>query len=120
VANVCFDCEGCQVHYLKCENGSPTTQGFSADGNFQEYVAVHYRNVARVPDDMDLTSLAPLFCAGSTAYNSVVDTIKELEGEPADTYIAVVGCGGLGMSQSNRLYAFVLADPDQAIWASNS
>ena len=46
---------------------------------------------------MDLTTLAPLFCAGCTAFNAVTDTVAELQGlEPRDTWIAVIGCGGLG------------------------
>jgi alcohol dehydrogenase, propanol-preferring len=36
------------------------------------------------------------FCAGCTAFNAVTDTIAELSGEAKDTWIAVIGCGGLG------------------------
>jgi len=43
-----------------------------------------------------LDGLAPLFCAGCTSFNSVVDTVAELKGEPSETWVAVVGCGGLG------------------------
>lgn len=69
----------------------------TVDGYFQEYAAIHWRNAAKVPSGMDLTTLAPMFCAGCTAFNSVTDTIAEVKGvEPAETWVAVVGCGGLG------------------------
>lgn len=54
------------------------------------------RNAAHIPDGMDLANLAPLFCAGCTAFNSVTDTIAELRGAPEENWVAVVGCGGLG------------------------
>lgn len=45
---------------------------------------------------MDLSNSAPLFCAGTTAYNATTETVKELNRDPADTWVAVIGCGGLG------------------------
>ncbi|KAK4499015.1 hypothetical protein PRZ48_009527 [Zasmidium cellare] len=97
IVDCCYDCDGCQVHNLHCENGTPQVQGMSVDGYFQEYVAIHWRNAAKIPAGMDLSTLAPMFCAGCTAFNSVTDTVAELKGsEPAETWVAVVGCGGLG------------------------
>ena len=69
----------------------------TVDGYFQEYAAIKWRNAAHIPDGMDLTISAPLFCAGCTAFNAVTDTIAELKGrEPSDNWVAVIGCGGLG------------------------
>lgn len=61
---VCYECEGCQVHNLHCEKGG-VMAGFAADGFFQEYVATHWRNAHLLPDDLDVYTSAPLFCAGS-------------------------------------------------------
>lgn len=108
IVDCCFDCDGCQIHNLWCENGSPKVQGMTVDGYFREYAAVHWRNVARIPEGLELERLAPLFCAGTTAFNSVVDTIAELKGshQPNETWIAVVGCGGLGHLGIQYLKAF--------------
>ena len=40
---------------------------------------------------MDPRSSAPLFCAGVTAYHSIADCQL-----PAGSWLAVIGCGGLG------------------------
>jgi propanol-preferring alcohol dehydrogenase len=45
---------------------------------------------------MDMKTLAPIFCAGTTAFNAVTDTLEELNRDPKDTSVAVIGCGGLG------------------------
>jgi len=45
---------------------------------------------------MDLKTSAPLFCAGTTAYNAVTETLKELPKPASELWIAVIGCGGLG------------------------
>lgn len=34
-ANVCYDCEGCQVHNLHCKNENKQMGGFGVDGFFQ-------------------------------------------------------------------------------------
>lgn len=40
---------------------------------------------------------APIFCAGATSFNSVTDTMTELDTkDPSNTWVAVIGCGGLG------------------------
>lgn len=66
----------------------------TVDGYFQPYCAVNWRNAVHIPGGMDLDSLAPMFCAGCTAYNSVVDTLAELNDN--EDWVAVIGCGGLG------------------------
>ncbi|KAG9243945.1 hypothetical protein BJ878DRAFT_96790 [Calycina marina] len=87
---VCYECEGCQIHNLHCEKGG-VMAGFAADGFFQEYVASHWRNAHLLPDELDVYTSAPLFCAGTTAWSGVVGAgIKEGE------WIAIIGCGGLG------------------------
>ncbi|KAI6777851.1 Alcohol dehydrogenase-like protein [Emericellopsis cladophorae] len=87
----CFECDGCLVHNLRCERQQPILQGFVADGYFQEYCIVDYRNAVIVPPELDMDRSAPLFCAGVTAYHAV-DSCELKPGE----WLAVVGCGGLG------------------------
>ena len=68
----------------------------TVDGYFQQYCAVKWRNAAQIPDGMDLDTAAPLFCAGCTAFNAVEATRQEMHRDPKDTFVAVIGCGGLG------------------------
>ena len=83
-------------------------QGFGPDGYFQEYAMVKYRNAVHIPDGMDLTTSAPLFCAGTTAYNAATDTLTELGKEPTkeDVWVGVIGCGGLGNLAIQYLKAY--------------
>ncbi|EME79360.1 uncharacterized protein MYCFIDRAFT_34609 [Pseudocercospora fijiensis CIRAD86] len=106
IVDCCYDCEECQIHNLYCEKGTSKVQGMTVDGYFQEYAAINWRNAAHIPDGMDLANLAPLFCAGCTAFNSVTDTIAELKGIPEENWVAVVGCGGLGHLGIQYLKAF--------------
>ena len=85
-----------KIHNLYCETGQSKVQGMTVDGYFQEYCAIKWRNAALIPDGMDLAISAPLFCAGTTAFNSVEATHRELQGDPISMYVAVIGCGGLG------------------------
>jgi propanol-preferring alcohol dehydrogenase len=87
----CFECEGCQVSNLFCELGTQKIQGFNADGYFQEYVAVKYRNAVILPEGMDPAKVAPLCCAGVTSFNAVSAVELQL-----GDWLAIIGCGGLG------------------------
>ena len=75
-------------------------------GYFQEYCAIKWQNAAQLPEGMDLATSAPLFCAGTTAFNAVTETIKELDRDPSDTWVAVIGCGGLGHMAIQYLKAY--------------
>jgi alcohol dehydrogenase len=70
--------------------------GFTAWGAFAERVAVRYadENLVRLPEDLDFVAAASLGCRVSTAYRAVV-----LQGglQPGQ-WVAVHGCGGLGLS----------------------
>ncbi|KAH7091096.1 chaperonin 10-like protein [Paraphoma chrysanthemicola] len=88
----CFDCYACKnVHNSWCKTGRTKMQGFSDNGYFAEYAVVDARNAMVLPANLDPKSSAPLFCAGVTAYHGIADC--EL---PAGSWLAVVGCGGLG------------------------
>ena len=69
----------------------------TVNGYFQEYCAIKWRNAAHIPDGMNLEESSPIFCAGATAYNSVMDTLSELKmDDPSSNWVAVIGTGGLG------------------------
>lgn len=36
----CFNCRGCDNHYIYCESGNMTMQGFACNGYFQEYCII--------------------------------------------------------------------------------
>lgn len=65
--------------------------GFAVDGFFAEYAVVPYQNAMVLPEKLDPVAAAPLFCAGVTAYHAIDDLRL-----PAGSWVAVVGCGGLG------------------------
>ncbi|CAO2654171.1 Nn.00g109040.m01.CDS01 [Neocucurbitaria sp. VM-36] len=88
----CFDCYACKnVHNAWCETGKVKMQGFTEDGYFAEYAVVDAREAMVLPENLDPKSSAPLFCAGVTAYHGIADC----ELAPG-SWVAVVGCGGLG------------------------
>ncbi|KAJ5360454.1 hypothetical protein N7517_009645 [Penicillium concentricum] len=87
----CYECEGCRVHNLHCVEGTGRLHGFTTHGHFAQYSLSDYRNSMVLPAGMDLTTTAPLFCAGITAYHSV----KKCGLQEGD-WIAIIGCGGLG------------------------
>ncbi|KAH8675917.1 chaperonin 10-like protein [Xylariales sp. PMI_506] len=88
----CFECDPCRnVHNLWCVKGEQQMAGFGCDGYFQEYAAVDARNMMILPEGISATEGAPLFCAGVTAFHAIDDLQL-----PAGSWVAVIGCGGLG------------------------
>ncbi|KAJ4364071.1 hypothetical protein N0V83_009526 [Neocucurbitaria cava] len=87
----CFECDGCMIHNLRCETGNQKLQGFYVDGFFAEYAVVDWQNAVKLPETLDMSKSAPLFCAGITAFHSV-DSCELKAGD----WLAVIGCGGLG------------------------
>jgi alcohol dehydrogenase len=84
--------------------------GFTHWGSFAEFVAIHYaeENLVRLPHDMDFESAASLGCRFATSFRAVVDQGRVAAGE----WVAVHGCGGVGMSAimiANALGAEVIA-----------
>lgn len=70
--------------------------GFTAWGGFAEYVAIEYAeaNLVRLPDELDFVTASSLGCRFATSYRAVVDQGKVAEGQ----WVAVYGCGGVGLS----------------------
>jgi alcohol dehydrogenase len=70
--------------------------GFTCWGSFAEYVALSYAdlNVVRLPDTMEFATAASLGCRFVTSYSAVIDKGDCKPGE----WVAVHGCGGVGLS----------------------
>lgn len=70
--------------------------GFTGWGSFAEYVALPYAdvNLVRIPDDQDEVAIASLGCRFITAFRGVVHQGGVRGGE----WVAVHGCGGVGLS----------------------
>ncbi|UED82773.1 alcohol dehydrogenase catalytic domain-containing protein [Streptomyces profundus] len=70
--------------------------GFTGWGSFADRVALHHAdvNLVALPDTMDWTTAAGLGCRFATAHRAVV-----AQGQVrAGTWVAVHGCGGVGLS----------------------
>jgi alcohol dehydrogenase, propanol-preferring len=96
IHSTCGSCDECGGgHESFCQN--QTAHGFDVPGSFAEYVVTDHRFAVALPEG-DATLLAPLLCAGLTAYGGL-----ERAGLKAGEHCVVFGCGGLG------LYAVQLA-----------
>lgn len=96
IHSTCGVCNECNDGYESfCQK--QTAHGFDVPGTFAEYVATDHRFAVPLPEG-DATQLAPLLCAGLTAFGGI-----ERAGLKAGEHCVVFGCGGLG------LYAVQLA-----------
>jgi len=70
--------------------------GFTAWGGFADFVAIEYadNNLVRLPVEIDFVTAASLGCRFATSYRAVVDQGKV----STDQWVAVHGCGGVGLS----------------------
>lgn len=70
--------------------------GFTGPGAFAQYVAIPYarQNLVRLPDEIDFTEAAILGCRFITAYRGIVAQGRLQAGD----WLAVHGCGGVGLS----------------------
>ena len=91
----CGTCEQCASgNQQVCER--QTQPGFTGWGSFAELVALDHAdvNLVRLPDEMEMGTAAGLGCRVATAYRAVVDQGRVRPGQ----WIAVHGCGGVGLS----------------------
>lgn len=85
-------------HCAECDAGAESfcqaqhAHGFDVPGTFAEYVVADSRFAVRLPESGDAARLAPLMCAGVTAWGAV-----ERAGVGAGETCAIFGCGGLGL-----------------------
>ena len=70
--------------------------GFTHWGSFAQYVALPRAdgNLVALPDTLDFTTAASLGCRFATSFRAVVDQGKASAGQ----WVAVHGCGGVGLS----------------------
>lgn len=91
----CGNCDPCSADDQQiCDR--QFQPGFTAWGGFAEYVALEYadENLVRLPDDVDFVTAASLGCRFATSYRAIVDQGKVQPGQ----WVAVHGCGGVGLS----------------------
>lgn len=105
----CGHCPQCiSGNHQVCD--SQFQPGFTHWGSFAEYVAVDYAdvNLVRLPDEIDFITAASLGCRFVTSFRAIVDQGKVAAGQ----WVAVHGCGGVGLSAimiANALGANVVA-----------
>ncbi|MGM0738823.1 MAG: zinc-dependent alcohol dehydrogenase family protein [Bacteroidota bacterium] len=91
----CGTCPQCNAgnHHICDRQSQP---GFTHWGSFAEYVAIDYAdvNLVRLPDDIDFVTAASLGCRFVTSFRAVVELGKVTGGQ----WVAVHGCGGVGLS----------------------
>lgn len=84
--------------------------GFTHWGSFAQFVAINYAdvNLVRLPEEIDFVTAASLGCRFITSFRAVVAQGKTQAGQ----WVAVHGCGGVGLSAimiANALGASVVA-----------
>lgn len=91
----CGSCPQCESgNQQVCDN--QFQPGFTAWGGFAEYVAIDYAdtNLVRLPDEIDFVTAASLGCRFITSFRAVKEQGKVGPGQ----WVAVWGCGGVGLS----------------------
>ncbi|MDR6289279.1 alcohol dehydrogenase [Inquilinus ginsengisoli] len=89
-------------HCPECASGNQQVcerqfqPGFTAWGSFAEYVALDFAdaNLVALPDDLDSATAASLGCRFATSFRAIVDQGRTKAGD----WVAVHGCGGVGLS----------------------
>jgi alcohol dehydrogenase len=91
----CGHCDPCHSGNQQiCDN--QFQPGFTHWGSFAEYVAIDYAetNLVRLPESMSFETAASLGCRFITSFRAVVHQGRL----QADEWVAVHGCGGVGLS----------------------
>ena len=91
-------CGGCD----QCVSGNQHIRdrqfqpGFTAWGGLAEFVAIEYadNNLVVLPDEVDFVTGASLGCRFATSFRAIVDQGRVEPGQ----WVAVHGCGGVGLS----------------------
>jgi len=105
----CGACPQCMSgNHQVCDN--QFQPGFTHWGSFAELVAINYAdiNLVSLPDELDYVTAASLGCRFVTSFRAIVDQGKVSAGQ----WVAVHGCGGVGLSAimiANALGASVVA-----------
>jgi D-arabinose 1-dehydrogenase-like Zn-dependent alcohol dehydrogenase len=91
----CGTCPECHAgHQQVCLHQEQP--GFTHWGSFAEYVGIHRAdlNLVALPEHIDFATAASLGCRFATAFRAIVDQGKVSAGQ----WVAVHGCGGVGLS----------------------
>ena len=91
----CGHCHECHCgNQQVCEH--QFQPGFTHWGSFAEYVGIDHAdlNLVRLPDTLDFVTAASLGCRFVTSFRAVVDQGRVSAGQ----WVAVHGCGGVGLS----------------------
>jgi len=91
----CGSCPECSSgNHQICDH--QTQPGFTHWGSFAQYVAIHHAdvNLVGLPDEMSFVTAASLGCRFATSYRAVVAQ----GGVASGMWVAVHGCGGVGLS----------------------
>jgi len=91
----CGSCRECiSGNHQVCD--SQSQPGFTHWGSFAQYVALDYAdiNLVKLPEEIKYVTAAILGCRFVTSYRAIVDQGKVSGGQ----YVAVHGCGGVGLS----------------------
>ncbi len=91
----CGRCAQCAAgHPQVCDH--QFQPGFTHWGSFAEYVAIHHAdaNLVRLPASIDAVTAASLGCRFATSFRAIVDQGAVRAGQ----WVAVHGCGGVGLS----------------------
>lgn len=89
--------KGSCMHCSSCMSGSQQLCGsaqltiIGSNGGFADRLRAHWAWAVAVPDSLDPALVGPLFCAGSTVFNPLL----QFGVKPTDR-VGVVGIGGLG------------------------
>ncbi|BCB60419.1 alcohol dehydrogenase [Halomonas sp. A020] len=91
----CGTCLECNAgHHQVCDR--QFQPGFTHWGSFAEYVSIHYAdvNLVALPDTLTFDTAASLGCRFVTSFRAVIDQGRVSAGQ----WVAVHGCGGVGLS----------------------
>ncbi|KEP71201.1 alcohol dehydrogenase [Thioclava dalianensis] len=91
----CGSCSECHAgHQQVCLHQEQP--GFTHWGSFAEYVAIHQAdlNLVALPETMEFATAASLGCRFATSFRAVIDLGRVSAGQ----WVAVHGCGGVGLS----------------------
>ncbi len=86
----CMQCNQClSGHHNLCSSSESTIVG--RFGGFADYVRCHWEWAIKLPDNLEVSKVGPLFCGGITVFNPIVTSGVK----PTDR-VGVIGIGGLG------------------------
>ncbi len=91
----CGKCEQCMSgNQQVCDD--QFQPGFTHWGSYAEYVAIRYAdvNLVALPDDIDFVAAASLGCRFATSFRAIVAQGRVVAGQ----WVAVHGCGGVGLA----------------------